>query len=307
MDAMPISVSDQEGALPSPGPVSELEDTSPSRRHARHPMRRLAAAVAAGMVVGAGITFFSTHQGAPAVVPAGTGMTVLFVDSFDGDRWCEYHRVQNRKYSDPACGYRDESYLLRHDDGAARFEVQPGDHIGGGLGGGERSEISQDSASWQAHEGDEWIVQERLRLSDDFEPGARWTILTQFHAGVGGPPLSLQVNSDGALILNSAGKTRDANYAAGKKDRVLVPADEFLAMRGEWFDVQLHVRWSNQVDSGGTEAWINGKHVAPWRSQKTMASDRIYWKGGIYRSPAETTTVLWMDDVVISAVGSPKR
>jgi hypothetical protein len=266
-------------------------------------VRRLVAAVAAGMVVGAGLTYFGTHDGAPPPAAAPMGMTTLFVDSFGGDGWCEYHRVQNRKYSDPACDYRDESYPLRHDDGAARFEVRPGDSV---WGGGERSELSQDSASWQAHEGDEWIVQERLRLRDDFEPGARWTVLTQFHAGEGGPPLSLQINSDGALILNSAGETRDVNYAAGKRDRVLVPADEFLAMRGEWFTVQLHVRWSNSVDSGGTEAWINGEHVAPWRSQKTMASDRIYWKAGIYRSPGDTTTVLWLDDVVISAVGKPK-
>jgi Polysaccharide lyase len=291
------SLSEKEGAPPSPA----------SPRHPRHSLLRLAVAlvVVLGVVVGAGMIWRNTQESAPPLPSPAPGTTVLFADSFNGKRWCEYNRVQNRQYSDPACGYHDQSYLLRHDGGAARFEVRPGDDIGGGLGGGERSEISQDSASWQAHEGDEWIVQERLRLAKDFQPGARWTILTQFHAGVGGPPLSLQVDPQGALILNSAGDTRDANYNAGKPDRVLVPAEEFLNMRGKWFSVKLHVRWSNQVDSGGTEAWINGEQVANWRSQKTMASDRIYWKGGIYRSPSDTTTIMWMDDLEISAVGHP--
>jgi hypothetical protein len=230
--------------------------------------------------------------------------TVLFSDSFDGGQWCEYNRVQNRFFSKPACKYHDQSYALRHDGGAARFEVRPGDAIGGGLGSGERSEISQDSASWQAQEGDEWSVVERLRLSKDFISG-RWTIITQFHSGSGSPPLSLQVAQNGALVLASGGPAGDANRAAGKGDRVLVQAAAFRAMRGEWFEVSLHVRWSSSARTGGTEAYINGSLVAPWRPQQTMASSRNYWKAGIYRAPTDTTQVLWLDHVVISTLPAP--
>jgi hypothetical protein len=191
-------------------------------------------------------------------------------------------------------------------DGAARFEVRPGDSPGGGLGGGERSEISQDSASWQASEGDEWYVQERLRLAGNFTPG-RWTIITQFHAGSDSPPLSLQVSRKGALILRSSGKAGDGNEAAGKGDRELVSADVFKGMRGQWFDVDLHVRWSNRPNLGGTEAYVDGQRVAPWREQRTMASSRIYWKAGIYRAPTDSTEVLWLDDLVISAPASGHR
>ncbi|TFV69938.1 hypothetical protein E4P39_20565 [Blastococcus sp. CT_GayMR19] len=233
-----------------------------------------------------------------------TGSKVLFSDSFDDDDWSEYHRVQNSFFAKRANKYDNDSYALRTDDGAARFEVRPGDAPGGGLGKGERSEVSQDSASWQAEEGDEWFVHERLRLAEDFEPG-RWTIITQFHAGDGSPPLSLQVTRKGALVLASGGDAGEANEEDGKEDRVLVPAEEFMDMRGEWFDVTLHVRWSEDGDDGGTAAYVDGELVAPWREQQTMASSRIYWKAGIYRAPTDSTHVLWMDDVVISA--GPER
>jgi len=243
---------------------------------------------------------------APSDVQKPSGPTVLFSDTFDHEGWCDYHRVQNVDYSDEACGYDDDSYALRNDDGAARFEVRPGDSPGKGLGGGERSELSQDSASWQAHEGDEWRVQERLRLSEKFKPG-RWTILTQFHAGSGPPPLSVQVREDGALVLRASGKARDDNAKADRRERVLVRAGDFMDMRGEWFTIDLRIRWSNDVDEGATEAYVDGKLVAPWRNQRTMSSDRIYWKGGIYRAPADTKHVLWLDDLKISTPRSPER
>jgi hypothetical protein len=263
------------------------------------------AAVAIAGVIAVVIALAISPAGAPSGRRGPSGSTVLFSDTFSDGRWCNYERVQNRKYSDLACDYNNQSYPLRQDNGAARFEVRPGDSVSG-LGGGERSELSQDSASWQAHEGDEWYVQVRLRLADDFKPG-RWTILMQFHAGSGSPPLSLQVGRRGALTLHSAGAAGDVNRAAGKENRVLVPAKTFMRMRGQWFDVDLHVRWSNSIDAGGTEVRIDGAEVAPWRTQKTMASDRIYWKGGIYRAPTDTTQIMWMDDLVISVPSARKR
>ncbi len=243
---------------------------------------------------------------APSESRRPTESTILFSDTFDDGRWCNYHRVQNVDYSDRACGYDNDSYALRHDDGAARFEVRPGDAPGKGLGEGERSELSQDSAPWQAQEGDEWRVQMRLRLSEKFEPG-RWTILTQFHAGSGSPPLSLQVRRDGALVLRAGGKAAEANEKADRRERVLVPAGQFSDMRGEWFTVDLRVRWSNDVDEGGTEVYIDGDRVAPWRAQRTMSSSRIYWMGGIYRAPTDSKHVVWLDDLVISTPASRDR
>jgi hypothetical protein len=251
--------------------------------------------VAVGVVVAAVVVLTK----APVTERRPTAGAVLFSDTFGDERWCDYHRVQNVDYSDDACGYHNDSYALRHDDGAARFEVRPGDSPGRGLGGGERSELSQDSASWQAREGDEWLVHERLRLSEKFKP-SRWTILTQFHAGSGPPPLSLQVRQDGALVLRSGGEAREDNVDADRRERVLVRAGEFKDMRGEWFTVDLRVRWSNDVDEGGTEVHIDGELVAPWRAQRTMASSRIYWKAGIYRAPTDSTQVMWLDDLVIS-------
>jgi hypothetical protein len=283
-----------------PHPVAQTRTT---RR------RPLAAAIAAAIAVTVALVVVleTSESGVrPGGGPGPQGGTVLFSDTFSDGNYCDYNRVQNRKYTGPACKYHDASYALRTVDGAARFEVRSGDSPGGGLGGGERSEISQDSASWQATEGDEWYVQERLRLSDEFEPG-RWTILTQFHSGSGSPPLSLQVSRKGALILRSSGKAGEFNEAAGKGDRELVPADVFMDMRGQWFEVDLHVRWSNRPKLGGAEVYVDGELVAPWREQRTMASSRIYWKGGIYRAPTDSTQILWLDDLVISEPGSGRR
>jgi len=91
---------------------------------------------------------------------------------------------------------------------------------------------------------------------------------------------------------------------------VLVPTDEFTAMRGEWFEVDLEVLRSREVEEGGSAAWVDGDLVAPWRSQQTMTSDRCYWKGGIYREPTDSTVVLRMDDLRITAPwrrGGPPR
>jgi hypothetical protein len=295
---------DQDGAT-RPADPADGQRAEPDLRR-RHPVKRLAAVAGTAIVVAAAAAI-AVAIGEPDPPPDGpgpTGSKVLFSDSFDDDDWSDYHRVQNSFFAARAHKYDNDSYALRADDGAARFEVRPGDAPGGGLGSGERSELSQDSASWQAEEGDEWFVHERLRLAEDFEPG-RWTIITQFHSGKGSPPLSLQVDRSGALILHSGGEAGDTNEADGKGDRVLVPAHDFMRMRGEWFEVTLHVRWSESSTDGGTAAYIDGELVAPWREQQTMTSPRIYWKGGIYRAPTDSTQVLWLDDLVITA--GPER
>lgn len=292
--------------------MSGIVDAPPSASPAARPPRKrhpIAATIAAAVAVTVAVVVVlgsPSPEPVPPVSPGPHGSTVLFSDTFSDSNWCGYNRVQNHRYTGPACGYHDTSYSLRSVDGAARFEVRPGDSPGGGLGGGERSEISQDSASWQAGEGDEWYVHERLRLGKGFTSG-RWTIITQFHAGSDSPPLSLQVSQKGALILRSSGKAGDQNVAAGKGDRELVPAETFLRMRGQWFDVDLHVRWSNDPHVGGTEVHVDGQLVAPWRTQRTMASSRIYWKAGIYRAPTDSTQILWLDDLVISAPAGRQR
>lgn len=297
--------------LSDPSPLGAEFDpgtSTPRRRFFRPLVLAISAAAVAIILIIALNTGGSTPdqptppaQPAPTEQPAPTGPTVLFSESFGGNDWCNFQRVQNRFYSDTACRYRNNSYALKQDDGAARFEVRPGDSIGGGLGSGERSELSADSASWEARPGDRWFVHERLRLNKTFRPSDSWTIITQFHAGSDSPPLSLQVAPDGALILHSAGPAGDANDKAGKGDRVLVPASKFMDMRGQWFEVDLVIQWSTKMDQGGTAAYVDGKLVAPWREQRTMASSRCYWKGGIYRAPTDSTAVLWMDDLRITA------
>jgi hypothetical protein len=68
-----------------------------------------ALAVGAAIVVAAAVAVAIDEPPAPPA-RAPDGSVVLFADSFDDDDWCEYHRVQNRYFSDPACDYDNDSY-----------------------------------------------------------------------------------------------------------------------------------------------------------------------------------------------------
>ena len=308
-DVVRASARGADGRPPSAEKRSSRGTGTQPPRRPRWRGRRVVG-IASAVIVAAVIVVVAATSGGPPqfrrldgpsekiLGPSGT--RVLFSDSFDSGNWCRFSRVQNPHYSDPACGYRGQSYSLTDDAGAARFEVRPGDAIGGGLGNGERSELSLDGVSWQAHEGDEWYVQERLRLATDFEPGRAWTIITQFHSGSDSPPLALEITHTGTLVLHSAGPAGNVNAAAGRDDRELISASTLRQMRGQWFDVDLHIRWSNRLSAGGTAVYVNGTLVAPWRTQRTMATSRNYWKAGIYRAPSHVTQVLWLKDVVIS-------
>src|SRR5690242_19950596 len=113
--------------------MSGIVDARPAASPAARPPRErhpVAATIAAAVAVTVAVVVVLGSPGpepAPPVSRGPHGSRVLCSDTISGSNWCGYNRVQNQKYTGPACGYHDTSYTVRSVDGAARFEVRPGD------------------------------------------------------------------------------------------------------------------------------------------------------------------------------------
>jgi len=160
------------------------------------------------------------------------------------------------------------------------FECRPGD-VGGGSG--NRSELSGALQSWRFKEGDERWLQYRIAFPEGFEiTGPGFFIVTQFHSGIGSPPVS--VSFDDARNLRVGGNV------PGAPSNLLLSKADFDARRGTWLDVNLHLINSQDPAKGGLEVHLDGELVIPWHSRATMLSAENYVKIGMYRNPAITST-----------------
>lgn len=182
---------------------------------------------------------------------------------------------------------------------AIRFELRNGDIAANG----HRSELSGDGAGWQFHEGDERWLQYRIKFDAAWKPGTTgdFNLITQMHAGSGSPPLSIQVRDDGALMLEDANTAKDNNSAAGIGWKVILPGSEWYAKRGTWMDLNLHVKFSNTIDNGGAQVFIDGVERVPWHKRQTMASSRCYLKIGNYRHDQPETNIVYFDDLRLTS------
>jgi hypothetical protein len=177
---------------------------------------------------------------------------------------------------------------------AFRSEVQPGDVAASG----ERSELSGDGAPWIFHEGDEAWLQERINVQPGMDPAQNnstsatsFYILTQWHAGSGSPPFSLQIGGDGSLRIVQGGSGTIA-------DAQVLPAGSFTP--GTWYDVDVHFKMSTSSAKGGVEVFVNGTRAMPWDAGATMADADSYLKIGQYRNKRNFTGVVLFDDVRLS-------
>lgn len=224
------------------------------------------------------------------------GSTILWSDNFESGLNCNVWKyVGNNDYAGGCSGAPSTmtrlSFPTDEGDKAARFEVRAADVASGG----ERSEIDTGSAAASNifHSGDTRYLQGRIKLPSDFVSGAGFMIFTQFHSGIGSPPLSLSLTDGGGLQVG------------GNCDQVIVPDAAMNAAKGGYVDFSLKVDFSTNASVGGVDAWAetpNGIIHDPARKAcATLADADSYLKIGQYRNTVyDHTTVIYMDDIVLS-------
>lgn len=114
-------------------------------------------------------------------------------------------------------------------------------------------------------------------------------VVMQWHPVSGPPPLAVEVDGAGNLIVRNA--------VAGATSRVVG-----RIKRGQWVDYVLHVKFSDDPSVGFVEVSENGLpkvRRTPWRGMPTASN---YLKQGLYRDVADSrTAVLWHDGLRVLA------
>lgn len=177
-----------------------------------------------------------------------------------------------------------EHKTVRQGRYAARFEIRPGDHWAG-LVGGERAEVLKGMGETAGQES-YWAWSTYFPKSFVSDPTAGFQMFTQWHSSsntnVSG--VSFQVVKE-RLAVRVAGGT---NPLAWK------PYDLGPLIRGAWQDFVVHVRWSSG-DDGVFDVWRNGQAVAHATGPNIGPGLGTYVKQGFYRPPEPTTTVIFDD------------
>jgi hypothetical protein len=176
---------------------------------------------------------------------------------------------------------------------AARFEVDPGDGPGG-YGMGERAEALIDTRETDCYEGHESWWGWSVYFPPDFQIGTSpWASWTQFHnSGTSGATNAFfYVANASTLMFGAAGG--DAAHPV-RRDWTLAPL-----LRGNWYDIVFHVKWSSSATDGFVEVWVNGTRVVAKTVMATLyAGQTCYLKQGIYRAPYDKPSVIYIDGTV---------
>jgi len=173
-----------------------------------------------------------------------------------------------------------------------RFEVRPGD-CGADPGWSdcdndrERSEMSQTTARMTG--GEAWYGWSFYFPPDYPNISPAKTALGQFHQTRSYPIWMVQHQPDGLYL--------DRQTAGGSQD--LFPLLPEAALRGRWHKIEMHVRWSRNMD-GFFRVWVNGEQKVNYAGRTFYGTD-AYFKYGVYRSflsratakPAPGQTVLY--------------
>lgn len=232
-----------------------------------------------------------TEQGLDPVPP---GAVEIFRGDYSTGDFTQWDTVQKAGYNGSAAAFTPDAGLSIVNDGdghetAARFTVADGDIPP--FGGGERCEVRAGEAADVTEGAERWYRFDLKFASDYPATTGDWHIVMQWHAGIGSPPLCLEVNPDDTLRIQS--------NAAGQLWSL--PIGDIA--RGVWVDYVLHVKFSNDPEVGFVEVWRAGTKVIDKTFKPTMSSAGNYLKMGIYRDPAETTTaVVHQDGLVVYQV-----
>lgn len=258
------------------------------------PVRRLhLLAAAGGTAVALCAVTLAPAASVASAKPLDGGSRTVFVGDYDTGDFCQWSTMQNAVQNGDACGYDQKHYSARIADGgsghstAGRFELRDGDVPD--VPGGERAEVRAGRAG-DVVEGDERTYRFSLKFDQDFpNPTGTYMVVMQWHPVQGPPPLAVEVDRAGNLIV------RNANV--GEKTAVIGNIK-----RGQWVDYTLHVKFSDDPSVGFLEAAENGATKVERTSWRGMPTASNYLKQGLYRDKKDSrTAVLWHDGLRVTA------
>ena len=194
---------------------------------------------------------------------------------------------------------------------AGRFEVRQGDDpLGGNYG--DRAEVSLPTNEQEGQE--RWYSWSTL-VGTDVPKTGDFQVISQWHSRSDGrPPVAFFAYEDSLLLMVHPHRAPGDQIA-------YVFAWQGPLKRGEWQDIQMHIRWSATDSAGFIELWINGvrqslKNAAGQSSQtlniRTMYPTSSgsgtgipnYFKQGLYRDSSITgTATVWHDNFRMNAPG----
>ncbi len=227
---------------------------------------------------------------APAVP---VGPRLLFVGDYGTGDFRQWGTCQWQNYNSSCAARTQKTYsasVLTDGPGhetAARFEVRRGDVPP--FGGGERAEVSANGlAGPTVREGDERWYEFSLKFDASYRPPTRggYSIVMQWHAGSGSPPMHLDVDPRGRLIV----------WHSWDDPSVIGPIEP-----GTWHDYVVHAKFSRSDKVGFVEVWRDGVLAVPKRFRANMRTDSNYLKMGLYRDTEDHTQIVWHDGLRITA------
>lgn len=229
------------------------------------------------------------------------GSTLVFADGFESGDFTMWQSCQWTGRNDDCQSYNGTAdYSAAVVDAgpghphAARFELRDGDSP---FLGTERTEIGEPSGATTVGAGDErWISWDMM--FDDTWPvphaSSGWTVPWQWHhnSDEGSPAFLLDIDTDDVIYVAN-------NDASGYQRTAISPV-----VRGVWQHWVLHVVFSDDIEVGYCEGWIDGELVFPKEFRRTMVVGDTgnYFKCGVYRDPVNTATaIIYHDNIRITA------
>jgi hypothetical protein len=180
-----------------------------------------------------------------------------------------------------------EQSIVRQGRYAARFEVKPGDHWAG-LVGGERAEVLKGLGETSGHES-YWAWSTYFPASFVSDHDAGFQMFTQWHSSANdnNSGISFQVHQERLVVRFGGGVHTDGT--------VWRQFDLGPLIRSVWQDFIVHVRWGSS-DDGFIDVWRNGKLVVSHAIGPNIGIGLgTYVKQGFYRPPEKWPTVVYQD------------
>ena len=191
--------------------------------------------------------------------------------------------------------------LTSPDGNALRFEVRSGDHNWFDIATGSGSERSEISSTDHIDYGTPLHISYNFNLEPGAPNTAKWMVIGQIHQVMPenvkeGVPPPVAVTMIGERMAVSA-RYMDAN---GKVIEQVIYKDSANIVRGHDYDIDIKAVFD--ADGQGRLVVVrDGVAIADYAGKLGYAYEgQVYWKEGVYRSPASETTAAVFSDLKIS-------